>query len=49
VIALGAGRVEYGAIRQIGSAALMVGWRYRACLQAGYGRSRFSLVDGPNG
>ena len=27
---LGAGRVEYGAIRQAGSAVLMVAWRYRA-------------------
>jgi hypothetical protein len=27
---LGVGRVEYGAIRQAGSAVLMVAWRYRA-------------------
>ena len=46
VSTLGAGRVEYGAIRQVGSAVLMVAWRYRAWGPARWFRCGELVPDG---
>jgi hypothetical protein len=46
VSTLGVGRVEYGALRQVGSAVLTVAWRYRAWGSAQWFRCGELVPDG---